>query len=281
MYDCLIIGSGVAGISAALTLKANGKSFLLFGKKNLSDKIEKAESVRNYPAFLGGTGKALAEALKTQLENEEIPVKEEKVNGVYALQNRFTLTTQSGGLYEGKTVILASGVESVKQIEGEDTFLGRGVSNCATCDGLLYKDKTIAVFCTSKGLEGEIEYLAKLAKKLYLIPMYKEVSVEGVEIVRKMPVKVVGERKVTGLIFPDGEIAIDGLFVLRESLAPASLVGGLLVEDGRVSVGRNMQTNLDGLFAAGDCTGRPYQYAKAAGEGNVAAHAVVEFLAKK
>ncbi len=281
MYDCLIIGSGVAGISAALTLKANGKSFLLFGKSTLSDKIQKAESVRNYPAFLGGTGRAFGRALQEQLAAEEISVREERVNGVYALQEKFTVTTQSGGVYESKTVILASGVESVKQIEGEDTFLGRGVSHCATCDGLLYKGKTLAVFCTSKSLEGEIEYLVKLAKKVYVIALYKDVEVEGAELIRKMPTKVLGEKRVTGVAFSDGELAVDGLFVLRESLAPQTLVGGLQTENGRVLVDRNMRTNLAGLFAAGDCTGRPYQYAKAAGEGNVAAHAVTEFLAKK
>ncbi len=287
MLDCSIIGSGVAGISAALTVKANGKSFLLFGSSALSEKIEKAESIRNYPGFLRGSGKAFVEDLKEQLSQEEIAVEEEKVTGVYALKDKFTLLTQSGKTYESRAVILATGVESIKQIEGEDTFLGRGVSYCATCDGALYRGKTIGILCTTKRLEHEIDYLADLAKKVYLIPMYKEVEIkrENVEIIRKMPKKITGEKRVNGISFASSpkeglpaDIPVDGAFMLRDSVLPTALVGGLHTEKGLVVVDRAMATNLKGCFAAGDCTGRPYQYAKAVGEGNVAAHSVVEYL---
>lgn len=280
MIDCIIIGSGPAGISAALTLKSNGKNFLFFGSSSLSEKIEKAESIRNYPGFLGVTGKAFAEDLKKQLQENEIEIKEEKVAGVYALKEKFLVTTQEGNTYESRAVILACGVESVKQIEGEEAFTGRGVSYCATCDGFLYKGKTIAVLCTTKRLEHEIGYLADFAKKVYLIPMYKGVEVEreNIEIIRKMPSKIVGEKRVEALVFADKELPIDGIFMLRDSLSPALLVGGLKTENGHVIVERDMSTNLKGLYAAGDCTGRPYQYAKAVGEGNIAAHSVSEFL---
>ncbi len=282
MLDCIIVGSGVAGISAALTLKANGKSFLLFGSPNLSEKIEKAEEIRNYPGFLGGAGQVFVKDLKRQLEVQEIAVTAERVSGVYALKDKFSLLTQEGNAYESRSVILACGVESVKQISGEEEFLGRGVSNCATCDGFLYKGKTIAIFCTTKREEREIAYLADLASKAYLIPMYKgvEIARENVEIIRKMPLRIEGGKRVEKIVFsaPVGEIPVDGVFVLRESVSPAVLVGGLATEQGHVTVDRQMRTNLKGLFAAGDCTGRPYQYAKAVGEGNVAAHAVCEYL---
>ena len=284
MIDCMIIGSGPAGISAALTLKSNGKNFLFFGSPDLSEKIEKAENIRNYPGFLGGDGKTFAEDLKKQLKDAGIEIKNEKVGGVYALKDKFILSTQEGNTYESKTVILACGVESVKQIQGEEEFTGRGVSYCATCDGFLYKGKTIAVFCTTKRLEHEIGYLADFAAKLYLIPMYKDVAIEkdNVEIIRKMPTKIVGGKRVEKLIFSskgvEEELSVDGVFMLRDSLSPALLVGGLQTEDGHIVVDRTMATNLKGLFAAGDCTGRPYQYAKAVGEGNIAAHAVSEYL---
>ncbi len=281
MKDCIIIGSGVAGISAALTLQANGKSFLLVGSPDLSEKIEKAESIRNYPAFLGESGKRFAEDLKAQLKGAGIEVFDEKIGGVYALKDKFTLLTQSGKTLESKTVLLACGVESVKQVEGEDTFTGRGVSYCATCDGFLYKGKTIAVLCTTKRLEHEIGYLADFAQRVYLFPMYKGVEIEreNVEIVRKMPKKIYGEKRVEGVAFSETEaLAVDGVFMLRDSLSPAVLVGGLQMENGHVLVNRKMETNLQGCFAAGDCTGRPYQYAKAAGEGNVAAHSISEYL---
>ncbi|MBO5457538.1 MAG: NAD(P)/FAD-dependent oxidoreductase [Clostridia bacterium] len=280
MVDCIIIGSGLAGISAALTLQANRKEFLIFGSKALSEKIEKAEKIHNYPGLPDVSGKVFSEALKAQLESAGIEVKEEKVAGVYALKSGFTVLTQEGKQYESRAVILACGVESVRQIEGEEEFSGRGVSYCATCDGFLYKDKTIGVVCTTKRLEHEIGYLADFAKRVYLVPMYKNVEVrrENITIIQKMPTKIVGGKRVEQLVFPTEEVPVDGVFMLRESVSPAILVGGLHTENGHVVVGRDMSTNLNGLYAAGDCTGRPYQYTKAAGEGNIAAHSVSEYL---
>ena len=280
MVDCIIIGSGLAGISAALTLQANRKEFLIFGSKALSEKIEKAEKIHNYPGLPDVSGKVFSEALKAQLESAGIEVKVEKVAGVYALKSGFTVLTQEGKQYESRAVILACGVESVRQIEGEEEFSGRGVSYCATCDGFLYKDKTIGVVCTTKRLEHEIGYLADFAKRVYLVPMYKNVEVrrENITIIQKMPTKIVGGKRVEQLVFPTEEVPVDGVFMLRESVSPAILVGGLHTENGHVVVGRDMSTNLNGLYAAGDCTGRPYQYTKAAGEGNIAAHSVSEYL---
>lgn len=289
MLDCIIVGSGPAGISAALTLQANGKSFCLFGSSGLSEKISKAELIRNYPGLFNVTGQAFCQALQTQLQASEIAVIEEKVSGVYALKGKFSVLTNEGGAYESKTVILACGVENIRPIDGEERFFGRGVSYCATCDGMLYKNKTIAVFCTTKRLEHEIAYLADLAKHVYLIPMYKDMSIarENITVIRKMPMKLEGGMRITGLRFAipplDGGselLEIDGMFMLRESVSPAVLTGGLQTENGHVVVDRLQRTNLPGCFAAGDCTGRPYQYAKAIGEGNVAAHAVGEYLSE-
>jgi len=282
MTDCIIVGSGLAGISAALTLKANGKSFLLLGSANLSEKIEKAERIRNYAGLSDISGKAFCEALRAQLADMEISVTEEKATGVYALNGKFGVATAQGNYYEARTVILACGVESVKTIVGETEFVGRGVSYCATCDGFLYKNKTIGILCTSKRLEHEIEYLANLAQKVYLIPMYKDVSIslENVEIIRKMPLEIQGKTRVEALRFSEKTVEIDGFFALRESVPPTVLTQGVEIEDGHIKVDRTQATNLVGCFAAGDCTGRPYQYAKAVGEGNVAAHSVTVFLAK-
>ena len=287
MLDCIIVGSGVAGISAALTLQANGKSFMMFGSPDLSEKISKAELIRNYPGLSNVTGEDFAAALKAQLADAKIEVKNEKVAGVYALKDQFSVLTQENNAYESRTVILACGVESIKPIVGEEEFLGRGVSYCATCDGFLYKGKTIAVVCTSKRLEHEIVYLADIAEKVYLVAMYKDVAPmpNNVTVLRKMPKQIVGERRVEKLVFAvppaedlPAELPVDGVFALRECIAPAVLVGGLETENNHVKIDRNTATNLKGCFAAGDCTSRPYQYAKAVGEGNVAAHSVVEFL---
>ena len=280
MLDCIIVGSGVAGISAALTLKANGKSFMLFGSKELSQKISRAEKINNYPAFLGGSGEEMCALLKKQLEMQKIQIAGERVSGVYAMKEKFVVSTNEGGMYESKTVILACGVETGKRIEGETEYLGRGVSYCATCDGFLYKNKKIAVVCLSKSFEHEVEYLAELAATTYLFPLYKGVEVNGENIQKivKMPTKILGEKRVTTIVCGDKEIQVDGVFVLKESLPPETLVAGLETENGHVKINRLCETNLKGCFAAGDITGRPYQYAKAVGEGNVAAHSATAYL---
>jgi len=290
MTDCIIIGSGLAGISTALTLQANGKSFVLLGRAELSDKIGKAEKIHNYPGLSDITGKDFVLALQKQLQEANISVTEERAMSVYALDGKFGVATQEGGYYEGKTLVLACGVESVKTVRGEAEFLGRGVSYCATCDGFLYKNKRIAVICTSKRLEYEIEHLAGFAEKVYLIPMYKPVEMNGknVQILRQMPQSIEGENRVERLTFSapiteegEKELIVDGVFMLRESLSPAVLLNGLKTENGHIVVDGKMQTNIQGCFAAGDCTGRPYQYAKAVGEGNIVAHSVSEYLSKK
>ncbi len=287
MLDCIIVGSGMAGISAALTLKANSKSFLMIGTKSLSDKISKAEEIHNYPAFVGVSGQALSNLLSKQLEMEEITIAEGRVNGVYAMKEKFVVTTQDGGMYESKTVILACGVETGKRIKGEQEFLGRGVSYCATCDGALYKNKKIAVVCLAKKFEHEAKYLSEIAEKTYLFPFYKgvELSGENIEKILKIPSEIVGDKRVNGVRYEmKGEVKrldVDGVFILKEGLPPESIAFGVETDGVSVKVDREMKTNLKGCFACGDITGRPYQYAKAVGEGNVAAHSVVEYLIEK
>ena len=280
MLDCIIIGSGPAAISAALTLQSNGKTFQIFGRKGLSEKISKAELVHNYPGLPDIKGEDFTKALQAQLSAANIQIAEQTVGGVYAMKDKF-IVMAGETTHESKTVILATGVENGKPILGEEEFLGRGVSYCATCDGFLYKGKTIAVVCTSKILEHEIEFLAGIAEKAYIVPLYKgaDIKAENIEIIIKRPNKIDGKLRVTSFTVGERTLPVDAVFILRETVAPSALVGGLETKDGVVTVDRACKTNLKGLFAAGDCTGRPYQYAKAVGEGNIAAHSVVEYLA--
>jgi thioredoxin reductase (NADPH) len=281
MYDCAIIGTGAAGVSAALTLKALNKNILWLGSKQLSSKIRSAEKIRNYPGLPFVSGEEMSKVFLKQTEDMGIEITEKTVTGVYAMGSYYAIASGED-MFEAKTVILTTGVESVKPMLGETEFVGRGVSYCATCDGFLYKDKTIGVLCTAKEMEHEIEYLAALAKKVYLVALYKEVGVkaENVELVGGMPVSIDGEKRVEKWTFKDKEIPLDGIFMLKNAVTPSVLVGGLKTENGQIVVDRTCATNLKGCFAAGDCTGRPYQYAKAVGEGNVAAHSVNAYLAE-
>jgi thioredoxin reductase (NADPH) len=278
-YDCAIIGTGPAGISAVLTLKSMNKTFIWFGSANLSQKIRKAEMISNYPGLSCISGEEMTRAFLDQIQQMEIELTEKTVTSVLHMGDYYGLLCDQE-MFEAKTVILATGVESVKPILGELELLGAGVSYCATCDGMLYRGKKIAVVSTSAEYEHEVTYLANLAEKVYFIPLYRDVTLEGrnIEILRKMPREVLGNARVEMLRFDDMELSLDGVFFLKAAISPSALVMGLETENGHVVVDRQCATNLPGCFAAGDCTGRPYQYVKAAGEGNVAAHSVVRYL---
>ncbi len=279
MFDCVVIGGGPAGVSAAINLKLLGKSFLWFS--SAPKKVERAELIKNYPGFDEISGKELSLAFEKHIKSLNIELCKEVVTGVYETDRHFTLLVQDKQ-YEAKTVILCLGVETSKPIDGEEEFLGRGVSYCATCDGFLYKGKKIAVMCCGKEFEHEAEYLCDIAEKAYVIPLYKgyEIKSPSSQIILKKPISVSGDMRVKQINFKDESLDIDGIFILRGSLSPSTLLHGLKTDGGHIVIKRDCSTNIDGVFAAGDCTGRPYQYAKAVGEGNIAAHSVIEFLNK-
>ena len=281
MFDVAIIGSGPAGISAALTLQARGKNFVWFGNKQFSPKVRAAEKIRNYPGLSNVSGEELEKAFRQQIDDMEISITEKTVTGVYRVRDHYSILCDQE-ITNAYAVILTTGVTSVKPILGEREYVGRGVSYCATCDGFLYKGKTIGIVCTSKDLEHEISFLSELADKVYLIPMYKDVAVSGenIEIIQEMPKEISGKKKAERLCFADREIAVDGVFMLKDAVSPGVLVKGIAEEEGHIVVDRRCATNLPGCYAAGDCTGRPYQYAKATGEGNVAAHSALDYLAQ-
>lgn len=283
MIDCIIIGSGVAGISAALTLQSNKKNCMIIGKAHLSDKIIKAESIHNYPGLTDISGETFCQNLQHQLNTAGITITQQKATGLFSMQDKIGVVTQEGGYFEAKTVILACGVETVKSIDGEMEFTGKGVSYCATCDGFLYQEKRIFVLCTSPRLEHEIQHLSGFAKTIYLFASYKDMGTlpANVILLKRPPRKIIGDKRVTGVQFDDETIEVDGVFILKESTAISTLHKEIAMQNNHVIVDRNMQTNIQGVYAAGDCTGRPYQYAKAVGEGNVAAHAVTQYLFAK
>lgn len=278
--DIAIIGSGPAGASAAITARLRGKSLLLFGSKDLSDKIGKAHTIQNYPGLPGVTGEGLRTALQNHLAAMDIPVTEARVNAVYAMGDYFAVQTAET-TYEAATVILATGVVQGKPLPGEEEFLGRGVSYCATCDAPLYRGKAVAVVGTSPASEPEAAYMAEVAASVLYLPLYEGTPdlPATVRVVREKPTAVTGETTVTALHTDGGEYPVDGVFLLRDAMAPSQLVPGLEANGGHVAVNARMQTNLPGCFACGDAVGLPYQYIKAAGEGNVAALSAVEYLA--
>lgn len=280
-YDIVIIGTGAGGISAAITATVRNKKILLLGSSKISEKVEKAHEIQNYPGLPAVSGADLAQALLGHLEAMEIGITEERVTAVYAMGSHFSVQTAEHH-YEGDSVILATGMSQREAFPGEREFLGRGVSYCATCDAALYKGKTVAVVGYHEEAWAEAKYLAELAGKVYYIPMSKDTLDEPgeIEILRQKPLAVRGDKQVETLETEEGSLTVDGVFILRDSVAPEQLVPGLAMEDGHVQVDADMKTNIQGLFACGDIVGKPYQYIKAAGQGNIAALSAVSFLQK-
>lgn len=281
-YDCIIIGSGPAGLSAAINLKTYNKNFLWFGNAQMSEKVQKAEKVVNYPGLPELTGQELAKAFVDHKDSQGLEIVDKIVSSIYDMGGYYTVMAENE-FFETESIIMATGVVVANQYPGEAEFVGRGVSYCATCDGALYKGKTIAVVSTAKRFEHEVEFLADLAEKVYLFPFYKdcEIEKENVEFVKKPIKEVKGGFRVDTLDLGEEELKVDGVFIMRNAIAPTTLLNTLEVADGHIVVNRQLETNLKGVYAAGDCTGKPYQYAKAVGEGNVAAHSVIEYLGEK
>lgn len=281
-YDIAIVGSGPAGVSAALNAKIRNKSFVIFGSNELSNKLVKAHEINNYLGFYGKSGKEIQEAFSSHLKSMDIQITEEKINNIYAMGDYFALMVNDK-MYEATSVILATGIQYGKLFPGEEKLLGKGVGYCATCDAPLYKNRVVTIISYSKKEEEEANFIATLASKVYYVPMYKEaVEVDSsIEIVKDTPIEIIGEDKVEKLILKTREITTDGLFILRDSISPGQLVPGLKIVDNHVEVDRQMKTNLKGCFAAGDIVGRPYQYIKSAGEGNVAALSAVSYVDSK
>ena len=282
LYDCAIIGTGPAGLSAALNLKIHGKNVLWLGDRNICAKVEKAEKIMNYPGLPAVSGPGLASAFRQQAEEMDLAVTDLMVNSILSMGDRYALMAGSE-FYEAKTLLLATGVAQVGCIPGEQALLGKGVSYCATCDGMLYRGKTIAIVITSPRFEHEADYLAGLADRVLLFAQYKGCSVDrsNVTVMGSAPAAVEGENRAEAVRCFDGAVyPVDGVFCLRGSIELSALLPGLALEEGHIAVDRGQKTNLPGVFAAGDCTGRPYQYTKAVGEGNVAAHSIVAYLAE-
>ena len=278
-YDIAIVGSGPAGLSAALNARIRNKSFIIFGSKNLSNKIEKAQKINNYLGFYNRSGKEIKEEFQKHIEAMDINITEEKVNNIYSMGDYFSLMVNEK-IYEATTVILATGVNFGKPFKGEEEFLGRGVVYCATCDAPLYKEKIVTIISYNKHEESDANFIANIASKVYYIPMYnEEVEVDSsIEIIKDTPLEIIGDKKVNKLILKNSEIDTDGVFILRDSVSPKQLVPGLKLDGSHVEVDRKMHTNLKGCFAAGDIVGTPYQYIKAAGEGNIAALSAVAYI---
>lgn len=276
-YDIIVLGSGPAGLSAAVTARGRNKSVLVIGNRWQDSPLARAERIDNYLGMPGMTGMEMLEAFQRHAQEMGVEMVTGKVLSIMEWEG-FNLTVGSQ-LYQGSALILAPGVVRQAKFPGEETYLGRGVSYCATCDGMLYRSKPVAVVGRSKDAPHEAAYLKSIGcQVVYVAPKRPDQLEEDIPFIQAAKLAVKGEQTVTALEADGADIPVNGVFILREAVAPGDLLPGLTLEKGAIQVDRNMATSVPGVFAAGDATGAPLQVSKAVGEGLIAALSACEYL---
>ncbi len=279
MLDIAIIGAGPAGLSAAISGVIRNKKVKVFGNPPSTSFIYKAERIDNYIGMLGVNGHEMMEKFTNHAKELGVEIKESKVIEIFPMGEYYMLNVENEFI-EARTVILANGLSKSNVLEGENEFLGRGVSYCATCDGPLYREKEVLVIGDSAHAEEDANYLSEICGKVYYVPLYKEIEHlnETIEVVRSKPKRIYGEQVVGGIELENSNHDVSGVFIIKENIPTTKLLQSLELDGKAIKVNRFMETNLPGVYAAGDCTGKPYQVAKAVGEGNVAVLQAVTYL---
>ena len=286
MYDVIIIGAGPAGISAGLYAKRANLNVLIIYKEQAG--LEKAEQIENYYGFENGiTGKELYETGIRQAQNLGIDIKrEEVINIKKKKKNEYKIITENG-TYISKTVIFATGnKKNVPKIKGIKDFEGRGVSYCAVCDGFFYRNKDISVLGNGKYAISETNELINVANSITILTDGKdepEIRSDKVKIDTRKIREVRGDKRIEEIDFEDNtKMKTDGLFVALGVAGSAEFAKklGIITNKDRIVVNENMETNIPGIYACGDCTGGLLQISKAVYEGAKAGLQVVRYLKK-
>ena len=262
IFDILIVGGGPAGISAALTARNRGKCVGIIKNPPETSNLYKAELIKNYPG-MEQSGSEMMESFNAQLNSCGAGIIEGRALSVMPLGKTIGVAV-GNDFYETKSVILCTGINRRPLCSGETEFLGRGVSYCATCDGMLYKGKSVAVIGNSEEAERDAQFL-------------RDIGCDVKTFSGKGKYEISGGMKADTLTVDGEEYKTDCIFILKDSISAENLVSGIKLSDGRIEVDRKQKTSIAGVFAAGDCTGTPYQLAKAVGEGNVAALSACEY----
>lgn len=278
MYDVAVVGGGPAGLSAAVQVRQRGKTAVVISGADSDGPLCKTEWVSNYLGLPQIGGPDLARQFRTHAQSMGVERMDGRALNIMAVGGQFYLSVGSD-MVEARAVILAPGVVRGAKYPGEAEHLGKGVSYCATCDGMLYRGKRVVVVGRSAEAPEEANFLREIGCLVtYISPKEPHDLHADISFVKAPKVEIMGEGAVTGVKAGDTVLPCDGVFILRPSVAPTDLLPGLTLKDGYVAVDRDMATNIPGIFAAGDCTGAPLQISKAVGEGLVAGHRAAEFV---
>ena len=272
MYDVIILGAGPAGISASLyTKRANLKTLILY---NDESGLEKASLIENYYGFKNGiSGKELYETGIEQAKNIGVEVKKEEVVKIENNIEYFNVVTNTNQ-YKAKNLILATGNKKNKpKIKGIEKFEGKGVSYCAICDGFFYRNRSVSVLGSGNYAIAETNELINIADNITILTNGEkapEFRADNVTIDTKEIEEINGENKVEEIKFKDGStLKTDGIFVAQGVAGSSEFAKklGIMTNKDKIIVNENMETNIKGIYACGDCTGGLLQVSKAVYEG--------------
>ena len=268
MFDIAVIGAGPAAYSAALNARKREKSVVVIGQN--TGWLTHAERIDNYAGMPGVSGQEMLSVMRDQAKAMGAELRSGVVHQVINMGQSFALSL-GADFVEAKKIILCTGAKQPNLLPGEEKLLGRGVSYCGTCDGMLYRGKSVAVIGAGPEAVGEANFLMNLCAKVTYFGA-QNAALDSRIAVREETVEAIeGDMRAEGLIIGGEKESFDGVFIFREAMALSSLLPGMEMDGAFIHVDRQMRTSLPGVFAAGDCTGLPLQVAKAVGEGCIAA----------
>jgi Thioredoxin reductase len=276
MYDIAVIGSGPAGLSAAITIGMRNLSSVVISPPSQSGWLNKTKEISNYPGMPNISGQAMLSVFKEQAAALGAKTHSGLVRQILPHNGAFMLLVENE-LIEARAVILAMGAARPKLLAGEEDLVGNGVSYCATCDGMLYRGKKIALLSADIHGVQEANFLMGLTASVSYYTLKKHETTALDNRIIQLSATPSALKKENNEVFVD-DLPYDGVFIIRPAVSLTQLMHGLALEEGFIPVNRRMETNLPGVYAAGDCTGQPLQIAKAVGEGNIAAICACEYL---
>ena len=297
--DVVIIGSGIAGISAAIYLKRSSLSFVLLDKSMPGGKLNIIHRIDNYPGYPSISGLELSKSLLEQCKQLGIEFSYGEVNKVEKVDSNF-LTRTDIDSYLSKVVIVASGLSEAKlNIPGEKQYFGKGVSYCATCDGPFFKNKDVAIYGYKDFAFEDAIYLSSLVDRLYFIlpksPLATETHLNEVKKAKNITIfdgyslkEIKGDNKVNSIVInkdnENKELEVSAIFPLFEQISSSSFLSPLSIKmsNGFIDADKDGKTNVDGVYAVGDIVNKKLrQLINAASEGALAAISSINYVRSK
>lgn len=280
--DLLIIGSGPAAWSCALTARQRNLSVTVAAADSATGWLQKADRIDNYPGLPQVSGKELLRIFRQQAIDAGATVISALARQVMPMGEEY-MTLVGNDIIQSRAIVLATGAARPKLLPGEEALIGQGVSWCGTCDGMFYRGLEVAVLSAWHGGVEEGEFLAGLANHVdyYFLAAHDQPDQTPYTICPGKPTALSADADGRIRLTTDqGEKAYDGVFIFRPAVAPDSLLPGLELDGPFIRVDRRMAASHPRVYACGDCTGHPLQIAKAVGEGNIAAISAAEDLSK-